>query len=1579
MSDPITSAVDDVVSTNTPSSIDSIVGEMAKEQAQRAKIQALPAVGSNPEQAAEAVRLGKDLGHPASVIELDPERYKRQVQTSEAARIIDQNPAAQRFIINNPTAAKVSTDDWGSLNTVTQHMAEFERSIAGWWESSKVRREAQGKEWGGLRGVLQAPTDVAASALGGFVEGFGKYFGDGGPGSWIKQDDLGTGALASAGRMAWTMLGFPLEAGIRIGGGAIGGVAEGFGKGAGELYSRVTGDEAGAERFARDMSGMVEAHITGLSGQHSPTVSGQAVVNAATRMLERQIDAAIKRLDSVKAVGDLDKLVEASTESKTKSRSPDTFGDFMGQHEGAQEPLFMSVDKVLELYKESGKELTDPKGPLGFIPDLSEQVARAITDGTEVNVATQVYVTNVTPEMHQKLREEIRAGEDRKTVKEIIEENKKEVPKEEQPAAEIDAAIEENETDLGLRPIFSEPLPGMTKTLFDRYDRLVKEQQEEVTARLTERATEIEKRKQTAEWKAELAEKTQEAMTDLHSQAEIAAERFFRDGVLPTGEVFKERIKLDAEAVKRIDPNSDLSRYTAKDGVHPDTVASYFGFDSGVELVRALESLRQARGDEGLSPRAYVERLAKEIAERRMEEQHGLLQENIYEAAKEVVAGVKRAEILHLELEMLAKSLGKEVPFTKDELVAITKDEFSKLKLPDAVKSKAFDRALQKAGKEVEDALVKAKPDYTAAFQAKQQQMRAFLKRQMAMELGRDYNRFLRQVDGLLSKATVESMDPLMVSHLQDLLKNAGFAVRRAADSLKAGLEGKALTDVMAEYQEKGYVLEGDPYAGGRVTIDAMTAQEYTDFATFVRSAMKAGRDSQTVVINGKKQALKTAVDEIATNLSKLKGSFDASDTSFPRALAAGIVRMERLLDWMDLNDPTGPMNTLVFRKLSEAKHWGTDKLRAVAADLSKVPSSWEWRKSLHDEVANTTLLDPKTGQPMKINREMLIAMALNTGTDSNFKVLRDGYEWKGHELLSFIDTNMRAADWDFVRGIWDVFDKNLKDDVQRVTTNLSGVAITLPKGVDRVLPDGTKLEGKYYPLQADPRYLTEHTKVGNDRFDNPNFNALPTAAALKQRTGSTYPLRLDLSGIAGRLQETVHALAYREAIKDAAKILDQPRVRQGLSEAFGQEFTRRIDPWLDYIASNGGYANETLWGTLGRELRSNAQSFLIGFNLITPLLHGTGALANSIETVGFIPFFRTAGHVMQSAIATRIDRFMRNPQVAKSMTQEALEQSGELRNRMHNLDDNFTYVMEKLNTAHGLGELLWETKGNILPSMTKGWDAFKADLGNLGDAVLQSRRWYLQNSMYLVAALDQASAIPTWIAARDMAVKEGKSMSDAVYIADKAVRNAHGSSGIVDVSAVQREAFLKNLLLFYNYFNHNANQLMDTYVTTNNDLAKDRGRSTTRFLAERGFYYLVVGAVMHEVLRGHHEDDDNMFKIAASALTGQFLGGYPFLRDVWYSLASGQKPQLTALGETLNVQQFAKDLRRTIGMERGMPSKKMLQHGLELPAVIGFGSKQIAKTSQFLYDLANDRQTFDNPFEFGRGVLYGESKPKRH
>ncbi len=72
------------------------------------------------DQAAKSMELSDLTGVPAPIIHNDFENFHRETTTDFATRLVKNNPHLQDYIKSHPMAAKVSNDDWGQLDKISE-------------------------------------------------------------------------------------------------------------------------------------------------------------------------------------------------------------------------------------------------------------------------------------------------------------------------------------------------------------------------------------------------------------------------------------------------------------------------------------------------------------------------------------------------------------------------------------------------------------------------------------------------------------------------------------------------------------------------------------------------------------------------------------------------------------------------------------------------------------------------------------------------------------------------------------------------------------------------------------------------------------------------------------------------------------------------------------------------------------------------------------------------------------------------------------------------------------------------------------------------------------------------------------------------------------------------------------------------------------------------------------------------------------------------------------------------------------------------------------------------------------------
>ena len=329
-----------------------------------------------------------------------------------------------------------------------------------------------------------------------------------------------------------------------------------------------------------------------------------------------------------------------------------------------------------------------------------------------------------------------------------------------------------------------------------------------------------------------------------------------------------------------------------------------------------------------------------------------------------------------------------------------------------------------------------------------------------------------------------------------------------------------------------------------------------------------------------------------------------------------------------------------------------------------------------------------------------------------------------------------------------------------------------------------------------------------------------------------------------------------------------------------------------------------------------------VGFRLTTMAKHGMTALSNSVGEIG--PKFMGMG-------AQEFLSDMRGKQAW------VFERSGEMRNRMNQYDRD---IRENLASMMGEDSILTQFKR----------------FGHFG-----------------VASLDMGSALPTWIGAYRKGLSEGLKENDAIYYADKTVRNAHGAQSSVDLAGIQRGPEYKKLFtMFYGFFNHMYNRERDigrraVEAKSPLDMAKVLGRTIA---------YIAVPAMVEQAISGQNTKDENWGAWAGKAVAGQLAATLPLVRDVAGYMETGHGPETPMARMIRAFGDQAKDVDKFVESEP--ESKKWLKHAIETPGyVLGLPTGQIAEGAQFLWDVNDGKENPQDTQEWLHGLMYGTAKSK--
>jgi len=872
----------------------------------------------------------------------------------------------------------------------------------------------------------------------------------------------------------------------------------------------------------------------------------------------------------------------------------------------------------------------------------------------------------------------------------------------------------------------------------------------------------------------------------------------------------------------------------------------------------------------------------------------------------------------------------------------------------------------RKAAGEVEDAI--GKGDWPAAAAAKQRQILSGILFAKARDAQSYVQKAQSMMEALASNDKFAGMAQPWTDQIHSLLDRFGFQVKRDPAELARAVGKTSLQDFAQDQFERGYEVPITPYlAGGRGDVGSMRLPEFRELNDLVESMRTSARIEQTVRSMEKSFDKEEIIAEIQNRLSQLKqkpGDFlpqgktslqelGESMRSRFRSANVSLTTKEQIFQEADLNDSNGPLNTFVFRPM---KQGAADEMRmrrevvtAWKQMQSEAPSGW--RKSLKDSIA-TSLTDPKTGTAWSPSRKQLICMALNWGTEDNAQKLVDGYGLQHSDVQQLLDANMRPEDWKFVRGTWDLFEK-FRDPVDQLQRRTSGVGIEYVPGRSVDTPRGA-IEGKYFPLVYDAtKSIVAERNLERSQgalFESQYHRVMTRNGSVIARvSGVKLPIDLSFDIIPWKITQTIHDLAFREAIMQSDRILSDKRVMSAIDDTFGPETSGAMRPWLQHVAnvSNTNDRAMGFWNKFFDRARTNATMVGIAFRPVTAQVHTLSAISHSIGELG------------SEYSLKGIKEFFGTPQQMARTWRWAMENSQELPYRRDQYDRDVPRAVDD-----------WVTNGAI--------HKFNAKAQEYGHA--------------LISYLDIGSAVPTWVGAVRKGQDEGMTDADAYYYADQVVRNAHGAQSIVDRSPILESdsRWVRAITMFYGFMNRTYNRGIRQTAVTAAQIPGQIGageyggamRNFSSVLARSMSFLIVPGIVAAYVKRGgpNEDEDESWWHWSAKAIAGEAAGTVPLVRDAVDHWLYGRDYEATPLAHAVKtLLGSGEDLASTLGLRDKPASPSALRHAMESVGYLtGTPTGQPGSTAQFLWDVNEGKADPQTLHDWWTGLATGHM-PKEH
>lgn len=338
-----------------------------------AKITALNSLDDDPEKAVRAQQLSEATGAHPAVVYGDLDNFDAQHKAALTADLLSNNQFLQSYVNSHPLAAKISNDDYGQLDAVSQAM-------------------------GRLSGGPSMGDDIlppgTRSVLGAIVKGFNDNLN-------IQQFDVEHRKLAEL------MASSPVFGNIFIRQAALAGIEvvpavaalfgagiSGLAAGFGEAYKQAGGNEAEANRLTRDL--IILAQV-GLAGQ-AKSGAGMFTRPIGPEPKQELQPGVLSKAEGPKGVGSVRSTMEnaASTYGEfppevIKSWEPEVLKNYLI---GKVNQTAAEVHKATEPYIAAGKE-----PPVGVHPIVDEMKAeQAKTDAVNLTEALKESVKSATRE-----------------------------------------------------------------------------------------------------------------------------------------------------------------------------------------------------------------------------------------------------------------------------------------------------------------------------------------------------------------------------------------------------------------------------------------------------------------------------------------------------------------------------------------------------------------------------------------------------------------------------------------------------------------------------------------------------------------------------------------------------------------------------------------------------------------------------------------------------------------------------------------------------------------------------------------------------------------------------------------------------------------------------------------------------------------------------------------------------------------------------------------------------------------------------------------------------------------------------
>lgn len=1496
--------------TGFSDSINDILGTPASNSARQS---AVGSVEDDPEQAARAIQLGRETGVPSSAIYGDVKGFEQQHKSVLASDIIANNPYLVDYVNSHPLAAKVSNDDWANLDELSEKipllarqspLEKFIGETKGIWEgfsfnAGRQNWNAKDWEWAQQNQGLAALAATAATP----VDFLGRLLGTGLAGL----DMIGGRDLAAMGEWMVTR---------------------------GDIATGPKADIAGkVEKLQQSATEAIGPARIWLD-QGKPPPPGVHPFWDSFWADQAKVDK-----DALK------EITKAANATNTRARSPEFIEQFIRSH--GDQDIKVTAKGLEELYGDKPPAPDD--NLLGWVPGLVERYESIIAAGDDINIPLSQWLARVEPEVANQLYDHLRLRKDGVSVEEAKELGGAKEPVKGETAPSDDP-LEAVRNQAALKPLFEQVeetkpegeaslkdkfdkaltdpediLPSalkgvMTAAEYKRYRKLIDASNEADKQAAVAKAVAMEKKKQTAEWRAEEAKVRDQVAHDVEARPDIAVTTWVRENGVKIGEGYL--TKEQKEAL----PKS----FVGKDGIDPDDMAGHFGYQTGKQLMMEMAKLEQARGEVPLKD--YIAKQIKEETAKRMEQLGANHAEELARAADEAAREIQ-IDLLHAETKALARKAGIEDYIGKDQIKEMVERHFDGALAKD-VTVEDFLSAAGRAGRLAEKALLKE--DWQTAFQEKQRQQFAMMQVKLARKLVKEKEQFDRFANRF-SAREVKSVDQEYTNFIHSIMLRAGLSVKRSVEDLGREIGAQAIDNLQEFIAHKQGMLRELPIAdflldpAWRKPFEQLTVEEFRALKDSLKTLAHNGAEELKIYKAGEAADFAEVKAKMLDQLKEFKEVKLPAKRGFGQAwytlktFGAAHIQIESLFNRWDRGNPKGVWTQYVMRDLADSAKYEAALEKEYAKKLKEINKD---NPNLNERIENDVFLDPYNKTPLSMTRRHLRGVIQNMGNKSNFDKLVRGWNVDPKKLMDWVAKHSTKEDWDWAQKQGELF-AELKELSDKMYRNLTGVA---PENIDLQpiqTPFGT-YKGWYHPVVYDSLYLHQElgAKGAADMLQGHEyFRASTPAGYTKKRTNFAAPMELDINTTPLRLRQMIHDIAFRPSVINASKVFYDKEVQTVVQRHYGNEYAKMLVPFLEDVARSANYRSEAaaVGARASEFFRQNLIGTLIGLNPGTVVKHSLTAWVQSVKEAGG-----------QAFLKEMLTMYTKDPKIAESNWSFALKTSEELQRRHRHYSESLIGANEEV----------------------------LADKGKL----MTMRDTMLHFGSKPVAMGDLFSAVPTWLAVYKQAIRDGDAHGDAVFAADRAVRRAHGSTAITNRPAIMRGgAMAQWYTSLFGFFNHIMNRqyemMWKAADTIEGIKSGDRAKATEHLgdLTTSYLSYILIPAIIEELVTPTFDDEGKSWGVKLMgrikhgvSATGQAINlsaSWTGVRDMAKAMAFGRDPAVGLMSTfTKEFTDLGRDFTKKGPMTKDRAATLLRHSILAFGAMSGLANAQMGRSAEGLY-----------------------------